>query len=67
MGIPSPATTELVVKHDLKGRMRIFHKGVPLPGVFNIETACPHGERAIVKVSFIGLSVRFETEEPVID
>lgn len=67
MAIPSPATTELVVKHDLKGRMSVFYNGERLPFVTSIQVDAEYRETAVVKVSFLGRGVRFETEEPVID
>lgn len=67
MAIPSPATTDLVVKHDLKGSMSLYYKGERLPFVCSIETKAEHRKPADVTVRFHGRGVRFETEEPVVD
>lgn len=62
MAVLSPATADLIVRHDLQGRLSIYFRGEKLPGVFNIEVGSELRERAVVKVSIIGLAVRFETE-----
>ncbi len=67
MAIPSPATTDLVVRHDLKGCMSIYYKGERLPFVCSIETKAELKQSAVVTVHFHGRGVRFETDEPVVD
>jgi len=67
MAFPSPATTDLVIKHDLKGRTRVYFKGVPLPGVIRVDLAGRHRERSELTITFTGAVVRLETEEPVTD
>lgn len=65
MAIPSPATADIVVRHDLRGRMAVYYKGERLPCVVNTEATNGHRERAQLKVTFAGIGVRFETEEGV--
>lgn len=65
MAIPSPATADIVVRHDLHGRMAVYYKGERLPCVINIEVTNGYRERAQLKVTFAGMGVRFETDEAV--
>lgn len=67
MAFPSPATTDLVVKHDLKGKTRVFFKGVALPGVIRVDLSGRNGERSELTITLTGAAVRLETEDEAID
>lgn len=65
MGIPKPSEALLQVVMTEKGRLEFRYKGETLPGVMAIDCNHERGRRATVAVTFIGLSVAFETEGAV--
>lgn len=60
--IPKPSTSVLKIVMTDAGRMEFRYNGKPLPGVIHIETNQEKRDRAVIKVSFIGCAVGFETE-----
>ena len=44
------------------GKLRLFYKGEPLPGIIAITAHGDHAEPAKITVEIIGLAVRFDTE-----
>ena len=64
MAAPSPSTSDIKLVMADSGKMRLLYKGDPLPGIIKIESEQNPGERAIVRATFTGLSVAFETEQP---
>lgn len=58
----SPITSDLALVADRKGKLRLEHKGVLLPGVLRVEVEQDSGGTSEVRVLFSGAAVRFETE-----
>ncbi|MFC6487362.1 hypothetical protein [Nitratireductor sp. GCM10026969] len=61
MTIPTPENANLEIRMDAKGRLGAYWKGERLPTT-DIQMSNPRGERATVSLSFLGPSVKLNTD-----